>query len=707
MADTTVTTKFKLVTEGGDQAVADMGALAEDADLLATALEAANRAADGLASSVGAIPDVPLAQSSDQFWQASKKTDEALKKTTEAQLDAGKASDILFNALDNVVPGLGHITESLFSMNPVAIASTAAVVGLSLAFGESQKQAEAARKAIEENVKLEADRAYQQMDINQRVNLAMSGDKSAREKLIVDLAAANDEAQSLQAQSAQLIQARNDAQAEADKQLAIVFDDTKSLVESMAADDAWNAALVRIDAINKEMEGLSPTITAANDNLSRLQAATEKLGLTEEELTAVRLSETQGVDGTIAAITKLNEEQAKAQEFFTGIVDGIQEGLETAKDAIVKGAADIAADVAKKREEAEKSLIDINEKLIEVEQDRGKVLADRVIEAQRAREMGALETRLGAAQAYDAAVARNQKIKEITAQGHAADIQAQQKFMENQQKLLAGYIKAEQNATEDYSRERVRKLEDLYNTLNDLASKRDVAGFVNARRSGMQDIGRGDSDAGFAAQRRRADYEAQAAEQQAAFNKESAQREAQLQQRLEQERNAGNQVVKQADIVQKQIADLRARYAEQDLRARRAAEDATYQQTINILQKKRADELKITAGAAAGVIEIVSKIGQAANQVKGFLGGLSAKGAIPKFAEGTPFVNRTGLAVVHRGEAIIPASQNARLMQGGGLGGNQYTINLAVGEFATPSQIDAVETRIVRAITSFGANTNM
>ncbi len=68
----------------------------------------------------------------------------------------------------------------------------------------------------------------------------------------------------------------------------------------------------------------------------------------------------------------------------------------------------------------------------------------------------------------------------------------------------------------------------------------------------------------------------------------------------------------------------------------------------------------------------------------GLLGGLLSK--LPAFAGGTDFVPRTGLAMVHQGERIVPASQNR-----GGSSAASVTIvdrrTVNVGDIATQSQV--------------------
>lgn len=60
-------------------------------------------------------------------------------------------------------------------------------------------------------------------------------------------------------------------------------------------------------------------------------------------------------------------------------------------------------------------------------------------------------------------------------------------------------------------------------------------------------------------------------------------------------------------------------------------------------------------------------------------------GEIPKFAKGTDFVPRDMLAIIHRGEAIIPASQN----NGGGANNNSRNVHIDKIENHFSSEIDS------------------
>ena len=58
---------------------------------------------------------------------------------------------------------------------------------------------------------------------------------------------------------------------------------------------------------------------------------------------------------------------------------------------------------------------------------------------------------------------------------------------------------------------------------------------------------------------------------------------------------------------------------------------------------------------------------------------------IPGFAEGTDYVPQTGLALVHQGEKIIPASQNSSTY--GGSVTHNHTWNITAGPNADPREI--------------------
>jgi hypothetical protein len=704
----------------GAQAVARDAAAVKDANVNATkAINDANTAVGNLNTGLQDVDFAPLNQSATDFWQpvnaANEKAQKSIKETGGKLGELGEAGQQAKQMLDQLVPGLGGIFESLTAMNPVAIAGTIALTGVAAAFGELQRQAEELKAASEAAVKAESERVVSLLNLDEKLNLAQSGNEAARRGLLDDYAAEVDRRNELMAKETNLIEQNNAAQRKLDEALQATDDALNNLnlfdqsnLEAAAA--AETQARADRDAAAQALRDMNAEVVANRESVEDLNAALNELGITEAERNALLLTNQQGAEGAAAALDTLAQNAEDAKDKLTELGTSVADGFKDLVENIAGGIQKAAEEAAKAREAAEKRLIDINEDLTEAEEERGKVLADRLQEEQRGKELGALQDRLAIAQAVDAAAAKNQKLAELESQARGAQVAATQKFMEDQQKLLANYIKAEQNATEDYSRERVRKLEDLYNTLSNLASQRDVAGFVNARASGMLGINRGDEDAGVAARRRREAFDAQQADLVAAFQKESATRQSQLNQRIQQEQSAGQQQIKQADIVNRQIAELRQRYAEQDLRARRMQEDATYKSTIDILQKKRMDELKITGSAANAVIDIINRIAQAASRANSSSASQTttrrSSGGMQAYDEGSPYIPHDQVALLHKGERVMTAAENARYMRSGSTGGamGSVTINMSVGEFATPSQVAAVKTEIVSAITSFAAN---
>lgn len=688
MAENVIENIISWETTGIEETLKNSAAVKSAMQDTSKAINEADAALGDLNQGVSSFKPLPfddiISPAIPKLKEAGTEAQEALNKTSGKLFEAGQAGSLLGSVLDKAIPGLGQFAQSILSMNPIAIAGTAAITLLTAAFAANQQQAEKTRQAVEAQVKAESDRVTAQATLGQRVNLAMAGNKEAREQIIKDLAANQAQADILDKARISNEERRIAAQKQYDEQLALsikhVSDGAAGYDDiGLAARKSADEAKAALETLNKEADDLTGNITANNTQFELLNAATQKLNITEAELNAVRLSGTQGAEGATEALKNLwdtTKEGPKAlEDAGKKILDLFKDTAEKVKNGVEKS----LEEAAKARQKAEEDLAETSAKLTEVESSRGKALADRVIEEQRAAEMGALQDRLTAAQAYDAAREKNKKIAEIQQQADDAETAAQQKRMADEQKLLTNYIKAESEATEDYNRDRVRKLRDLYNTLQGLAAQGDVAGFVNARRSGLQGIADSDDDAGVAARKRRDAFNQQQKELEDSFHKETETRRQQNQQKLAQERDTGQQEIKQADIVRKQMADLQAQWAKRDLEARRAEEDASYRQTVDVLVKKRNDELKITAGAAAGVIGFFSDMARAAAQLRGF---------------GQQITMRGGTA-----SASAASSASPVYMRGGGQQQANYTIeNVNVGKVASPADIAQAVQGLVNGI---------
>lgn len=679
MTDNIISNEVQWKSSGTQNVLKDASAVR---DTLKDTAKQANDANAAISDLNTAAPDVaPQMVNPQQFWKpledGAKQAGDRVKDAGGKMLDFGKAGMMVENMLDNVVPGLGNVFESFTSLNPAMLAGTAVITGLTFVFKDMHDRAEEARKAAEDAIKAEADRAYNAKDISQKLSLAQSGDAEARKRLIQEAASANAEMARVDAEFVTLRQAHADAVKaynEKLEELNLRPGQEKRATGVVAALEEEKRAL---DASAKALEDYSGTLSDNLNHTEALNNAVQKLNLTQEEQAALSLATAQGAEGTAAALDKLNTSAEDTTKTLTDLAANFGGALKDAAEGVAKGVQEGIKQAAENRAKAEQELIKTNEELLKTEEEYGRTLADRSIEESRNRDMAALQDKLAAAQEYDRLRERNAKIADLQKQGQEADTAAQSKFMENQQKLLANYLKAEQNATEDYSRERVRKLQDLYNTLSGLAAQRDVAGFVNTRRAGLTGIELGDEDAGVAATRRREQFQQQDAELRSQFQKEAQVRQNQLQQRLRQEQQAGQTQIKQADIVNRQIQQLRDSFAAADLRARRMNEDATYKQTIDILQRKRMDELKITAGTAAGVINFLNQMQQAAARLRGFSSEMGA---------------RTPLSTSSQTPYFSPSASGKNV---------QVTVNNTVGQNVSQNDLQKVVTTIGTAFKAF------
>lgn len=135
------------------------------------------------------------------------------------------------------------------------------------------------------------------------------------------------------------------------------------------------------------------------------------------------------------------------------------------------------------------------------------------------------------------------------------------------------------------------------------------------------------------------------------------------------------------DLGQEAMAQLEKGLRSKDPEIRAAAESmkAIVEEKLNGIKAKEA-AAKAAAEYAAywaggeGKAKIQGALGTVTSVIQGLLGGAGSAAATPRpirgFAAGTPFVERTGLALIHRGEAIIPADQNQNSA------GGQTTVNV-------------------------------
>lgn len=115
---------------------------------------------------------------------------------------------------------------------------------------------------------------------------------------------------------------------------------------------------------------------------------------------------------------------------------------------------------------------------------------------------------------------------------------------------------------------------------------------------------------------------------------------------------------------------------------------------LKAIKSIEADAAETYAGVFAFLAPVMGPFAAGPAAVAaGLVGAMSA--LVPSFDVGTPYVPSTGLAMIHQGEAIIPASQNT-----GGGGGNQFNITIQAIDTQTGAQFLQSNARTIASVLS-------
>lgn len=464
-----------------------------------------------------------------------------------------------------------------------------------------------------------------------------------------------------------------------------------------------------IDANEKKKKAEEDAAKATNINAQIIQNRAAVELKVQNELKTFTLEAAQ------ARLSAIDDEKKSIQNQIdqlsalpnrTGEVTDKLKSLGTQMDALNQEAQGLSAGLNNLPAEIKKAsdeLAKLNTQITDVESKRKTQLANREQEDKRAGEIADLENQIKKAQNDEVEQLNRDKITKLKAEGGDAEAQAivkqndriqqiNDQFFANQTKAWNSYYTAETRADAQHKTDRLRQLEDLNASLLNLSASRDVAGFIQARTSGLTNIRRGDEDASTASRQRREDYETQAREADEARNKqladlrtanerENTERRNALNKRIAEEEAAGQGQLKQSEILQQKLATLRQQYASEDLAARRRNEDEAYNTQIGKL-RQRQSELNNIVGksldpARTSLVNLANGIVNFINQIR--------------TAASAPAPRPPTISGYSNGSYTPPPASAAK----------QATVvvqNLNMGKVATPADVAAAQRNIIQAV---------
>jgi len=265
----------------------------------------------------------------------------------------------------------------------------------------------------------------------------------------------------------------------------------------------------------------------------------------------------------------------------------VQEDLTKQRERDVQQAAQIAAQLKQLDSSYQESQrLKTEEKALQAQRDaEAAEFQARIERAKEAERAAAAQARIAdierdtARRIADARSKFEQESLKAAQSFNAQKAQIERDFMRSELDALNKFRQSEARRTEDYYRERNRRLEDLQAQLTELAAEGDVAGFIAAQRAGERDLRRAAEDFDVTGRRASEDFLREREAARAAFEErladlrnnyalERAERQRALQEQIADIQRAGQErIVQERDALVKRISE--SQRIEQEFAARR------------------------------------------------------------------------------------------------------------------------------------------
>lgn len=421
-----------------------------------------------------------------------------------------------------------------------------------------------------------------------------------------------------------------------------------------------------VDTLDKQLASSNNTETFNTLSAQILSYRAQMGDLSREQQTLL---------DTIIPLVKEREREAKIMDDLTkGIPAMLQamQGIVAVNEQIAKTTED------RERTDARAAIEGNYKRRIELAQNNEQVLA---IEAQMH------DTEINMAKA--AAKAAEQHSKEIA--------RMDRDFMRSEMDATRRFQREQARAEDQYARERLKTLRDLNERLADIAGEGDVAAFIQAQRDGVRqlrdqaenhDQSVKDSIDQFAQDRADAleRFKLQKADSEENYQLQKAEQEKANRETLQAQREQHQKVKLQSKTLEDELAALREQWRIEDEARRRAEEDKAAQD--------RLDKLKLDLATAQSLTDaywnqVHAKISSLITSLGGSVGVADPRNGphvgAAGFASGLDFVPRDNFpAILHKGEAVIPASRN----RAGGAGLTIGSITIGAGNGVTVFDVE-------------------